>query len=109
MEVADLEILPGPHLLRIGRAGQMLSLPGIFHRFPDIAESLLAELSLLQASNLDQCHSATQCLYEAEAASKYCSNSGFVARPLWHDLAAGLRQPDAMLDYDVMGEWTYGW
>ena len=44
-----------------------------------------------------------------ELAAKRCVELGWVARPLWSDVAAGLRLPERPRDLDAIGEWQHGW
>ena len=86
------------------------ALPGLLDRFPAQGRQILFHLSGLQALDTDEHHEGPLCLTAAELAGKECSESGeWNGRPLWIDLAAGLRPPEPTDDGITLGEWRHGW
>ena len=70
---------------------------------------MLSDLTGLQALDADQVHIGPECLAAAEQAGKTCVRDGWQERPLWVDLAAGLRPPEPPQDESTLGEWQHGW
>ena len=50
-----------------------------------------------------------ECLIEAELCGKFCAAQGWRSRPLWIDIAAGLRPPEPSSADIALGEWKHGW
>ena len=69
----------------------------------------MAYLTAAQALDDDQILIGPACLMEAEMAGKWCQARGWNERPLWIDIAAGLRPPDLAVCGSDLGEWRHGW
>jgi hypothetical protein len=85
------------------------ALPDLMQRFPQSGGEMLHYLTAAQAHDENEALLGPVCLMEAELAGKWCSGQGWDARPLWVDLAAGLRPPDNDNTVQALGEWKHGW
>lgn len=84
-------------------------LQDIVERYPTSGNMILTTLANLQSRRDDEVHIGVECLVAAELAGKHCSSVGFTNRPLWVDLAAGLRPPELQQEGSELGEWRHGW
>jgi len=88
-------------------------MPDLGRRFPELRASLVTELAALQSLDTVQHHAGTDCLVAAELAGKWCQEQGWSSRPLWVDIAVGLRPPDNNVVRESsnanLGEWQHGW
>jgi len=75
----------------------------IEQRAPTVAAAAVAELSAERPAEDEQ-----SCLAEARAAGELLSREGFVQRPSWDALRAGLR-PQQHFGATEPGEWAHGW
>ena len=85
------------------------ALPDLMRRFPESGREMLQYLTAAQARDEREALLGSLCLMEAELAGKWCSGQGWRARPLWVDLAAGLRPPSNDSTGQALGEWRHGW
>lgn len=85
------------------------SIKDIVERYPVAGNEVLTRLTALQSLDGDQQHTGAACLVTAELVGKQCSELGFTWRPLWADLAAGVRPPETATDEHTLGEWSHGW
>ena len=84
-----------------------LSMPTFFNfRVPG---QILFSLNYLQSLGSKDHHAGSACLVAAEMAGKTCTHEGrWHTRPLWIDLAAGLRPAELPDDSVTLGEWRHG-
>ena len=85
------------------------SLPDIISRFPEAGRHMLRFLTDSQALDADEAMVGPECLVEAELCGKFCAAQGWRSRPLWIDIAAGLRPPEPSSADIALGEWKHGW
>ena len=86
------------------------SIPGLAARFPNIAVNMLHDFSRLQSLDSVDGFDTPPCLAAAEMAGRFCTERGWAERPLWVDLASGLRPPEPPAPAPMeFGEFTHGW
>ena len=85
------------------------SVPDIIRRFPATGRDMLRYLSAAQALDDDAALPGPICLVQADLAGKTCRQQGWTDRPLWIDIAAGLRPREPANDAISLGEWRHGW
>ena len=84
-------------------------LPDIIRRFPATGQDMLRHLTASQATDDEDILPGPSCLVQADLAAKWCRRQGWNDRPLWIDLAAGLRPPELPTNTTALGEWGHGW
>ena len=84
-------------------------MPDLVRRFPHMRQDMVREVAYLQTLDADTLHDGTDCLVAAEYAGKWCQQRGWRERPLWIDIANGMRPPEPNRSNDNLGEWQHGW
>ena len=85
------------------------TLPDLMRRFPSTGQRMLTTLTGLQALDDEDMPVQPACLIAAEGAGRRCSRSGWTERPMWIDIAAGVRPPEPPRTEMSLGEWSHGW
>ena len=81
-------------------------LPSLIRKCPSIGRNILYHLTASAAGST----TVPQCLADAEQAGAHCAGYGWNDRPVWADLAAGIRPPEPPEnDGPLLGEWRHGW
>ena len=85
------------------------ALPEIHQRFPATGHQILHRLTQLQSTPHDQALVGPLCLRSAEEGGRRSESAGWRDRPLWRDLAAGLKPSEFPPDDIFFGEYNHGW